>query len=115
MELIRPGINIDFMSKKRIAMGISAILILIGVVSLFMHNGPRYGIDFSGGLLVQVRFDKATSSGEMSGLGPCSITSTLPASATSVAARSHTCARTGMARAWASWTMARTWALLRIG
>ena len=66
MELIRPGTNIDFMSKKFLALGISLILILIGIASLIIHNGPRYGIDFSGGLLVQVRFDKATSSSEIS-------------------------------------------------
>ena len=66
MELIRPGTNFDFMGKKYIAMGISLILILIGIASLVIHDGPRYGIDFSGGLLIQVRFDKPTSSGEIS-------------------------------------------------
>ena len=57
MQFIKPDININFIGKRRLAYTISAILILITVISLVWHGGPRYGIDFAGGLLIQVRFE----------------------------------------------------------
>jgi preprotein translocase subunit SecF len=56
MEIIKPGTKIDFMGKRRVALVISGVLIIAGIVSLIVHDGPNYGIDFSGGTLVQVRF-----------------------------------------------------------
>jgi preprotein translocase subunit SecF len=56
MQIIRPGTQIDFMGKKRAASVISVCLIIAGIVSLIVHGGPNYGIDFAGGTLVQVRF-----------------------------------------------------------
>ena len=63
MELIRSDLNIDFLKRKGFFMGISAVLIMVGIISLVFHGGPRYGIDFAGGLLVELRFEKATTSG----------------------------------------------------
>ena len=60
MELIRPNTNIDFVGKRYWAIGLSWLLILIGVVSLVVKSGPSYGIDFAGGTLVQVKFAAAT-------------------------------------------------------
>jgi len=56
MEFIRSDTHIDFMSKRSLAVFISAAMILISVVSLAVHGGPNYGIDFAGGTLVQIRF-----------------------------------------------------------
>ena len=56
MQIIRPGTKIDFMGKRRAALVISVCLIIAGIVSLIVHGGPNYGIDFAGGTLVQVRF-----------------------------------------------------------
>jgi preprotein translocase subunit SecF len=56
MQIIRPGTKIDFMGKRRAAFVISVCLIIAGIVSLIVHGGPNYGIDFAGGTLVQVRF-----------------------------------------------------------
>lgn len=61
MELIKPNINLDFVGKRRIAVVFSAVLILIGLVSLIAKGGPNYGIDFAGGSLVQVKFTEATT------------------------------------------------------
>ncbi|OEU72336.1 MAG: protein-export membrane protein SecF [Desulfuromonadales bacterium C00003107] len=61
MELIKPDINLDFVGKRRIAVIFSAVLILIGLVSLIAKGGPNYGIDFAGGSLVQVKFVEATT------------------------------------------------------
>ncbi len=61
MELIKPDINLDFVSKRRMAVIFSAVLILIGLVSLIAKGGPNYGIDFAGGSLVQVKFVEVTT------------------------------------------------------
>lgn len=46
--------NIDFTGKRRIAFIISAIVILTGVISLIINNGPKYGIDFTGGITIEL-------------------------------------------------------------
>ncbi|MCD4689303.1 MAG: protein translocase subunit SecF [Desulfuromonadaceae bacterium] len=61
MELIKPDINLDFVGKRRMAVIFSAVLILIGLVSLIAKGGPNYGIDFAGGSLVQVKFVEVTT------------------------------------------------------
>ena len=37
----------------------SAMLILIGLVSLVIHRGPNFGIDFRGGVQIHTKFDRA--------------------------------------------------------
>jgi preprotein translocase subunit SecF len=58
MQFIKPDINIDFVGKRRIAFVGSLILIAISIISLVIKGGPRYGIDFGGGTLVQVKFSE---------------------------------------------------------
>lgn len=65
MDFVRPDINFDFIGKRRIAMVLSLIAILLGVGSLVMKGGPLYGIDFAGGTLVQVRFSQAPGIGDV--------------------------------------------------
>jgi len=57
MQLIRPDINLDFIGKRKLAMGISALVILISLGMLAI-KGLNFGIDFTGGTLVEVKFDK---------------------------------------------------------
>lgn len=59
MQFIKPDINIDFIGKRVIAYGISGVLILISIITLILHGGPKYGIDFAGGTVIQVKFDAA--------------------------------------------------------
>jgi len=56
MQFIKSGINIDFIGKRNIAFGLSLALILISIASLVLHGGPRFGIDFAGGTIIQVKF-----------------------------------------------------------
>ncbi len=65
MEFIRPGVNFDFIGKKNYAIVFSGIMILIGIISLIIHGGPRYGVDFAGGILVQVKFFPEVTTGEI--------------------------------------------------
>jgi preprotein translocase subunit SecF len=55
MHFIKPDINLDFMGKKYIAFTLSAILIILGMVMLIVRGGPNYGVDFSGGLMIQIK------------------------------------------------------------
>jgi len=57
-EIIKPGTKIDFMKRKWIGFLFSGIVMLIGIISLVVHGGPIYGIDFAGGTLVQVKFSQ---------------------------------------------------------
>jgi preprotein translocase subunit SecF len=59
MQFIKPGINIDFIGKKKIAFIVSMVMISASVISLVIHRGPRLGIDFAGGTLVQTKFQDA--------------------------------------------------------
>lgn len=54
-EIIKPGININFIGNRRIAFAVSGLIILICLGSL-AFKGLTMGIDFAGGLLVQARF-----------------------------------------------------------
>jgi preprotein translocase subunit SecF len=49
--------QIDFLSKRKIGYIFSSILILVGIVSLVLHGGPRFNIDFEGGTMVHLKFD----------------------------------------------------------
>ena len=52
----KDGEAIDFLSFRRLAAIISAIIILAGVTSIVVHKGLKYGIDFRGGTNVQIQF-----------------------------------------------------------
>ena len=56
MRFIRPDINLDFVGRKKIAFSLSIACIAISFLSLIIHKGPRLGIDFAGGTLIQIKF-----------------------------------------------------------
>ncbi|MEW6439519.1 MAG: protein translocase subunit SecF [bacterium] len=65
MQLIKPNTNYDFLRWKIIAPIFSGLLILATLISLWIRGGPNYGIDFSGGILVQLKFKNEVSAGEV--------------------------------------------------
>ncbi|MBI5592192.1 MAG: protein translocase subunit SecF [Deltaproteobacteria bacterium] len=70
MEFIKPNINVDFVGKRKIAYSVSLGLILLSIVSLIYHGGPKYGIDFAGGTVIQIKFPAPVDIGNIkSGLG----------------------------------------------
>ncbi len=60
MQFIKSDTHFDFIGKKRTTFTLSLILIVVSIGSLIFHGGPRYGIDFAGGTLVQVKMDGPT-------------------------------------------------------
>jgi preprotein translocase subunit SecF len=63
MEFIKPNSNINFVGRIKTALIFSLVLIGISLLSLLIKGGPRYGIDFEGGTLVQVKFFNAVDIG----------------------------------------------------
>jgi preprotein translocase subunit SecF len=60
MQFIKPDINLNFIGIRKFAFLLSIALIVISIVSLIIHKGPKLGIDFKGGTLVQIQFTSAT-------------------------------------------------------
>ena len=60
MEIIRPGINLDFVGKMKPFAIISAGLVVVSLL-LILVRGFNYGIDFAGGSLLQLHFQKEVS------------------------------------------------------
>ena len=65
MELIPPNTRIDFIGKKKYTIWISAVAILLSLGSIFLHGGLRYGVDFAGGILIQIRFSETADISEI--------------------------------------------------
>ncbi len=65
MELIPHNTHIDFIGKKKITLWISTVAILVSLGSIFLHGGLRYGVDFAGGLVIEVKFSKAVDISEV--------------------------------------------------
>jgi preprotein translocase subunit SecF len=57
MEIIRPGINLDFVGKMQPFALISAALVVLSFL-LIVVRGFNYGIDFAGGSLLQLHFQR---------------------------------------------------------
>ncbi len=55
----------DFVGKRRWFYIVSGGLMVLSIVSVLAHGGLNYGIDFTGGTLIQVRYDKAVSVGDV--------------------------------------------------
>ncbi len=56
MQFIKPDININFIGMRKFAFTVSLAMVLIAIISLVVHKGPKLGIDFEGGTLIQVKF-----------------------------------------------------------
>jgi len=59
------GAKYRFMARRKIAYLISGTLMLASAISLIAHGGPKESIDFTGGNLLYVEFDRAVPVGEV--------------------------------------------------
>ena len=57
--------NFDFISKQKITGFLSIALIVAGIASLIMKGGPLLSIDFTGGTVAQVKFEKPVELGQL--------------------------------------------------
>lgn len=64
MQLLRPDLNLDFVGKRRIAGLVSALLVLASVL-LFVFKGPNWGIDFTGGTEIVLKFQQPVDIAEL--------------------------------------------------
>lgn len=58
MRILISNLNIDFMGKRKLAMAISAIVLIIAAAALIIR-GLTFGIDFTGGTLIEVGYQQA--------------------------------------------------------
>jgi len=65
MQFIRPDTNINFVGMRYKAFMLSGAIILLGLITLFARGGLKMGVDFAGGTLIQVKFDKPTNPDEI--------------------------------------------------
>ncbi|MDA0987432.1 MAG: protein translocase subunit SecF [Bacteroidetes bacterium] len=56
--------NIDFMGKRKIWYSVSGIILLTGLLAAFI-KGPTFGIDFTGGTELLIRFDNVPKINEL--------------------------------------------------
>ncbi|HOV21066.1 MAG TPA: protein translocase subunit SecF [bacterium] len=64
MELIKKT-NFDFMGKRKIAYLFSIIVILWGMTTFFIRGKKNFGVDFTGGDLLQIAFKNSVSVSEI--------------------------------------------------
>lgn len=58
VELIKPNTNIDFLGNRHYAYAFTTIMIVLSLASIPIKGYMKLGIDFTGGAVVQVKFNK---------------------------------------------------------
>jgi preprotein translocase subunit SecF len=65
MQFIKDDININFIGNRKKAYIFSLALIVISILLLIYRGGPNLGVDFTGGILIQVKMAKAHTPAEI--------------------------------------------------
>jgi preprotein translocase subunit SecF len=67
MQILKDKLSIDFMGKRKIALILSSVLLVLAVGSL-LTRGLNFGIDFTGGTLIEVGYQTPANLGEIRAL-----------------------------------------------
>ncbi|MEW6685396.1 MAG: protein translocase subunit SecF [Candidatus Edwardsbacteria bacterium] len=65
MIQILKQMKVNFIGNRYKAYLLSGVIILIGLISIIIHGGFNYGVDFTGGTLVQIHFQKSVPTDEV--------------------------------------------------
>ena len=57
--------KIDFIGKRKLAFAISIFVILVGIIFLIMNGGPKYSIDFTGGISLELDITPINAGGKV--------------------------------------------------
>jgi len=57
--------KIDFIGKRKFAFAISILVILVGIIFLIMNSGPKYSIDFDGGISLELDLTPVAEPGKV--------------------------------------------------
>jgi preprotein translocase subunit SecF len=64
MEIFNPNSNIDFLRLRKVSITISLLLVVIALGAIFT-KGLNYGLDFTGGVLVEVEYQNPVEIGDV--------------------------------------------------
>ena len=59
-----------FLEQRSKAYVLSGTLVILGLFSVLVHHGLNYGVDFTGGTLLQVRFDTNVAASDVRSASP---------------------------------------------
>jgi preprotein translocase subunit SecF len=65
MEIFKSKLNIDFIGKRYFGYILSGLCLLVTIALLLLRGGPNYGVDFTGGVVVQVKLEKKHAPAEI--------------------------------------------------
>src|SRR3954463_7699180 len=57
--------KIDFIKSWRLALGVTAAFIAVGLIALVLHRGLNRSIEFTGGTLMQLQFTQPPNIGDI--------------------------------------------------
>jgi preprotein translocase subunit SecF len=64
MEIFKPDTHIDFLGRRRLGLTLSVVLIVVSIIAIAIR-GLNFGIDFTGGTLVEVGYEDSVNIAEV--------------------------------------------------